>query len=409
MDEPIPISNELRLLAACDLAVPEMLAREVERAVVHGVNWGRFETLVAAEAMGGMVGARLSAMPGLTMPDGTRSYLEERARAHGAQYLLFKSETSRVVAALAAAHIDAIVLKGHAIAETLYAPHPERRYSSDIDIWVSPATFWEADQVLVAAGYERAFPSWYRDGGHRDMVVYMLNHLCYRHEELGFEVELHHRLLLNPYVLNIPFEAAHAQSQSISQGQSAIRGLGPDELIGYLAFHALSHPVCRVKWFSDVVRAWARLSGPDKNRLERELANGEASKSIRIVSSVAEQLYRHSCHRDALPAFKARGRAEAKIVRNILTQLDRAHDMPAQRTFSGLGREFSNLRRQMALLPRRPGAKTFAVLRAFSDPRDQAVLGLGRRWLWLYALLGPVLAGRRFAERRFFRRNPLAD
>jgi hypothetical protein len=85
-------------------------------------------------------------------------------------------------------------------------------------------------------------------------------------------------------------------------------------------------------------------------------------------------------------------------VARILSALEQPAEMPTTRSLRRLVDEWSNVRFLMRLSSD-VRCKAYQVLRSVSDPRDIAMLGLGKQWLVAYALAGPPLAGWRFLTR----------
>jgi hypothetical protein len=90
-----------------------------------------------------------------TADDGIRAALAADVRAAAIADLLREAELRRVLGRLAAAGIHTLVLKGAALAYTVYrAPHLRPR--GDVDLLVAPLDIDAADHALVAGGWLRA-------------------------------------------------------------------------------------------------------------------------------------------------------------------------------------------------------------------------------------------------------------
>ena len=396
-EAPAP-SPELQLLAACDLADEDRLKAVYAATLTSNFDWQRFQRLVSCQAMGGLVGARLMPAAGTVIPADVRDYLDERMRAHAVTSILNAAETVRAVETLEGAGLNTVVLKGAAIASKLYSPHPERRFSSDIDLLVDPHDLIAAEKALIGLGYRRTAPEGSIDGARGSMLLHMLNHLSFIHPELGTEIELHHRLLLNPYVLPVSFAEIEADACEFEVQGRRLIGLDGAILMSYLAWHALVHPGFKLKWFSDVLRAWRGVPTSQKAEMSRACRALGAERPFALASEVASRLYAHAIDVAGLPTIGNSGRA-AGLVAGIISDIERAEDMPVERTFGGLGREARQLKFILGLSPRFQ-AKSFQLLRALSDPRDVALLGLGRDWFGVYAIFGPLLSLSRRLNRK---------
>lgn len=85
------------------------------------------------------------------LPDALARELVRATRASGALQLGLRAETRSAVSALEAAGIPSLVLKGMALAHTVY-PSPEARTMVDVDLGVPPERLPEARRVLEATG-----------------------------------------------------------------------------------------------------------------------------------------------------------------------------------------------------------------------------------------------------------------
>src|SRR5262249_17788455 len=151
----VTISKELAFLAACDLASDGLLGEHCALSLRSGINWQRFQNLVVCHNMGAIVGARV---PAAVLPAHVAACLHDLQRQGMISHLANTAETVRLVQHLAKNGVQSIVLKGVAIAQMLYAPNPDWRVSSDIDLLVSEEEFATALRLLVKAGYCRRSP-----------------------------------------------------------------------------------------------------------------------------------------------------------------------------------------------------------------------------------------------------------
>jgi hypothetical protein len=84
-----------------------------------------------------------------------RDALADRARAAAAEELLRAAEARAVIEALADADVQAILIKGTAVAYTVY-PMPACRPRSDTDLLIPAASIDDARRVLASLGYTAA-------------------------------------------------------------------------------------------------------------------------------------------------------------------------------------------------------------------------------------------------------------
>jgi hypothetical protein len=124
-------------------------------------------------------------------PPQFRSELDEVSRTWAARHLATVSETTRIVAALNGAGIEALPLKGAALMLGDYYPQAGLRAALDIDLLVDPAQIEIAERVAEDCGYVE-IPG-RRDARPRQRLANERNHSWPRRGSAGLILELHHR------------------------------------------------------------------------------------------------------------------------------------------------------------------------------------------------------------------------
>ena len=117
--------------------------------------------------------------------------------------------------------IDSVVLKGMALANTVYAD-PGWRSFGDVDVLVEPAHFVAAIEALVAIGARRDHPE-VRPGFDarfaKDVPVVLDS----------MTIDLHRTLIQGPFGERIPVPVALAASRPVELGGSTLRVLDPSD------------------------------------------------------------------------------------------------------------------------------------------------------------------------------------
>lgn len=388
-----PISNtpspELALLAACDLADDRSLVAAVS-ALRPGFDWARFGRLALAHDMAGLVGARLVPLCNGQMPAELADLLTSLRRAEYAMSVTQIELTARLCAALDADGTSSIVLKGTALGHLLYAPHPEWRTSLDIDILVAPEHLLRAEAVLLREGLTSGAPVHAIPDCGRDMLMLLQNAGDYIVPRSGQLVELHHRICRNPGWIDLSFQDLLQQTVLLETAAGPIRSLSGPALVSHLCWHALSHFGYRLKWICDVARALRHFGAPSCTAYAAGPGQG---RHLALADSVLAMVL-DGTHNP--PQGSARWSRRARA---ILAALEDPQDIPTRRTLALLPRELAYRRLLMQISPTWR-AKAFEVFDLLTDPRDVAVLGLGRRFAAVYAALGPLFALRRMVRSR---------
>ncbi len=382
------LSAELALLAACSLADDAMLAQHVEKAATATIDWQRFERMARYHGIAGMVGARLAATAPGFLPMEVEAGCKQALRANAALQLSQEMESIRICAFLEEVGIRSLVLKGVALAHMLYAPNPEWRSSSDIDLLIDEADLDRADALLRSKGYVRTSPAFQPPVRGRDMFLLLQKDFNYLEPLTGHQIELHFRLLSNPRCIPARFEDLAAQSRLIETGSGAVRGLDGATFLAYLCWHALGHIDFRLHWIRDL------------SRMLRHLEASSCAQAVRS-SIFARNAIRPAELCDAILAALS-GEAVNKRwegpVRSAILNMEQAKGVSKVRNFGRIVIELTDLRFLLGLCPNWK-TKGYFLIHILCDPRDVAALGLGRRFAPVYALLGPILSFRRFLAR----------
>lgn len=385
-----PLSDELALVAACDLAGDEELLRRLAAARQSSFDWDRFAFLARGNAMAGLVAARLDRVAPDVAPERVAALLRAELQANAVVQLAQTAAAARLSHSLAAAGVRSIVLKGMALSHMLYPADPHWRSSGDIDILIDQADLAAAGRVMAGEGYRRLWPETGMPPMGQDMFLLLANVFDYASPVSGQLVELHHRITLNPAWMPGGFDELHAASAEIGTARGAIRGLDGPHLVSYLCWHAFAHFGFRLKWFCDIVRA-LRRAGAGSCAALCPAGEGFAQGPLALADALIGAILPAIEGKRAMAAPDAwRGDAN-----RILADMERPANLPTARSLALLPGELAFRLFLMRLSPGWRG-KGYELLRATSDPRDVAVLGLGKRYAALYALAGPFLAIRRF-------------
>lgn len=254
----------LLFLVASPRPDPAALA-EAARAI-PAARWARVREAALAEGLAPLLFFRLrganllGAVPGSCAEALRRDLLGSSA----ANLVRFEALRS-VLPALDAALAPAIVLKGAALAGTLYE-EPGLRPMGDADLLVGPERMSAADAVLRALGYAPVDAPGALPAGVPDSPLASLD---YRTKDpMSVSLHVHWSLwnstiptLARPGSLPPGDLLARSARPEIAPGLSA-RVLSPPDLALHLCEHLLKvpHSASRLLWLSDLARALAGLS-----------------------------------------------------------------------------------------------------------------------------------------------------
>lgn len=374
-------SPELALLVACDLAGDaELAARDLA-----GIDWPRFVALAHAHEMAAIASARIGARMPAEMAENLASALQSSVVLEMAQTAMAASLTRH----LEAAGVPVLVLKGVALGHQLYGANPHWRSATDIDLLIAPERLDTADKILRERGFLRQWPQEMPRRG-RAMFLHLANVCDYVSPASGQLVELHHRITLNPHWLPLGFDELHAASVEIATPQGPIRGLDGPPLVAYLCWHALAHDGFRLKWVCDIARALAHVGASHIGAASCLAACLASEGYARRPLELADRLLACFGLSEAAP--------DARTAR-IVADMEAPVSLPTGRTLAGMPQELAFRAFLFRLSPGLRG-KGYEVLRALSDPRDAALLGLPQGLAPLLALVGPPLSLLRLFTRK---------
>ena len=206
-------------------------------------------------------------------PQEIMEYLNRIFLMAAARNLLAGRQIQSVTNALKDAGIPVILLKGHALARTVY-PDPAIRQSSDIDLLVQPRNIPAAEDVLEKLGYVCPAKTFH-------ISQHYLNHEIFSLPGKGLHIELH---WATDYAYNLFPEGwlddAFSRRIPIRSGILSCDTFShPDHLL-YLAFHnVFQHWSLRLDWVFDISRIMGELTTPDD---WKELGRQSVEHHIRI-------------------------------------------------------------------------------------------------------------------------------
>lgn len=197
------------------------------------------------------------AMAGLpdAVPQKPRSELDGVCRAWAARHLAYVSETKRLVAALDAAGVAALPLKGAALMLGGYYPQAGLRAALDVDLLVDPELIGRAERVAEACGYIE-IPG-RRDVRPRQRLENERNHSWPRRGPAGLILELHHRAFhFAKGACDFGFAElrARAVTPGSGDGASLLLPSAPD-----LALHLVHHTMVDLQSTPAILRTMADL------------------------------------------------------------------------------------------------------------------------------------------------------
>lgn len=168
---------------------------------------------------------------------------------------------------LTAACIDVTVLKGAALARTVFTP-PSLRHCHDLDVWVPERDVPPAVSALAAHGYALAA----RPGTTTRV----------RHAK-GLPVSLHTQLVAGPYC-GMPVDEMRERRTVVDGASGAWRALAPPDMLAHVLAHASTasrRP--HANWVVDAHRVGTRLTARDWETFADVVARAELALPVAVL------------------------------------------------------------------------------------------------------------------------------
>jgi hypothetical protein len=221
-------------------------------------DWKNLLSLMRSHWIIPLVAATVAAWPEEFRPPPEVLSDLRQARLSGiARTLLISSQCSTIIAALQESGIPVLLIKGPALARTVYAD-PSLRQSSDIDLLVKPRDFEQCEKVMADLGYSCTAPTF-------QLSRYAFHHQSFLPAGPGVLTEVH----WNPdfgfnFFAASWVDEAFDRRIAVSSPDLSFETLNPVDHLTYLVFHnMIQHNHVRLDWIGDVARLCRTLHAPD--------------------------------------------------------------------------------------------------------------------------------------------------
>ena len=267
------------LLAGLRLALGAGNAPAHRAALLEVDDWAGLEALAAYHRVSGLF-LRGTTNAGVRLPDRAVAGALTRRRGRDAlRGLRQLAAMQRVTAALDAAGIPSLVLKGLPLGQRAYGD-PFVKSAIDVDLLVPENVFAAAADVLRTLGWRRVTPAFRETPMRRRWYDSVQKDDGFTGG--GAKVELHRRLFGNRFLFNPSFDRLHAAAATVVIGTRRFRTLGDADQLLYLACHGALHFWYRLKWLCD----FAALVGVmDRETVRRALADGRRARLGTVLAS----------------------------------------------------------------------------------------------------------------------------
>ncbi|HMR66658.1 MAG TPA: nucleotidyltransferase family protein [Anaerolineae bacterium] len=255
--------NTYTLLALCAQAPgqPTQYHHLRDRAA-EGIEWPNLPSLAEAHGLTPLLYTHLPAA-GVAVPDAVQQQLQVRAMQHSHANQVRGRVLAEILTAFQTAGIDALVLKGAALAHLVY-PRPGLRPMRDLDVLVSRSQARSAQALLAELGFDAPLPGDRLPAKHLAAATRQV-------EGLPVTVELHHNL----YTTGSPateLEALRSDAIPFTIAGGPAYTLSYEAMLAHIYQHLRTNLLLdslRLIWIADLVSLaerfvteidWPRLS-----------------------------------------------------------------------------------------------------------------------------------------------------
>ena len=242
------LSPERKLLLACARSklTPEDHRRIADLAGVH-LDWDQLVSVSYAHGIAPLIYHSLVKSDVIgQVPATAAQTLRSSYYTNTARNSLLYDDLKRLLLALRQEKINAIVLKGAALAETVYA-HRALRPMLDIDLLVRKEKVAEVETKLLAMGY-------FLDERERSKRYYQQHHYHFpftKSSAISTEIHWHIKRPIDPFKIDI--DGLWERSQPINIADVEALLFAPEDLVLYLCQHFWKHrleggirPICDI-------------------------------------------------------------------------------------------------------------------------------------------------------------------
>lgn len=240
--------------------------REIAQAASGFTAWDDLLNQAKTQGLESLLYHHLQAA-GVPLPPKVRQELQGLYLRHCHANQVRAETLAEILTTFEAAGIQALVLKGAALAHLIY-PQPGLRPMSDVDLLIKKSDARQAQHLLNNLGFYGSIPdSQHWPDKHPAPAVRP-------GQGLTVSVELHHNLYQTFQPASLTFETLTSPPLTFSIAGSPAQTLGCEDMLGHLcehvAYHASIWEPIRLIWISDIVGFaeryaaeidWDRLAG----------------------------------------------------------------------------------------------------------------------------------------------------
>lgn len=217
---------------------------------LHSVDWGAFIPRTIGHNLGPLIYKKLTQLNNrVDIPEEVLMGLEISFYESLTNNLRYQSELEKLVSLLGESGTDVIVLKGVALANTIY-PNPALRPFSDIDVLIKEKDWRSIRVAFHELGYADVKKDFDRLPTRLTKSDMMDHLLAFRKDDLSFDIKLD---LLELGVGMRESQGIWESAIPFNVGRTKALSLSPEYQLIHLCVHLNRHGFNRLIWFNDIV------------------------------------------------------------------------------------------------------------------------------------------------------------
>jgi hypothetical protein len=257
---PSAVTPEVEVLArVARLHLSPAESESLRDLLTRKLDWALLIPLADSHRLGPLLHRHVEALAGDFVPPDARAALWALARSIASRNERRLLELRGLVAALDSAGIEAVLIKGPALAFSLFGDVGLRPFE-DLDLLVPPARVHEAQRVLRQRGYRpeyeqpRPWDEWIRRNA--DVMPYVS-------ATAGTTCDLHWQLRSEAYTFVVPQEQVRQRLEWLDIGGLRYRVLGAEDTLSFLLLHGLQAGWPALGWLADAAELIRARPGLD--------------------------------------------------------------------------------------------------------------------------------------------------
>jgi len=322
----LDLSPELMLM----LALLRSASKQETEAEIHSfrrqpIEWPVFMALIDRHGVAPLVHTKLRSWDLAFVPGQIQSQIRQQYRNNGLHALLLATEFVRLSDLFEAGGLQALPLKGFAVAVQAYGDL-SARHAGDLDILVSEQEADSAAELLSDAGYVDCYG--YQTQHRRDKIKQFRKHFLHWNQDKKITVELHWRFHISRSLCPVEFEDLLKRSMTITVGDRHIRTMSIEDTLLFLLLHGASHNWHHLFWLCDLAGIIERNQGLDWSRLAEMAAELNISRPFALGLILSHRLLNTSLPGELYGAAK-RDPAILSLLGSSLRAIGKQDPFPA--------------------------------------------------------------------------------